>query len=91
MATSLEGLPDTIVELSVNLSNTDDNLGFITGNLTSISQRAALISSNLGEYEKIVTHSKSSMENVKSMLTNIQTNLVFNLTAAAVVMTLLRL
>ena len=91
LAKNLEGLPDQFVEMSVKLSSTDDNLGLIQGNLTTMSDSVGLISSSLGEYEKMVVQSESSMDNVVTMLTNIQSNLPTLLNGVAIVMTLLLL
>jgi uncharacterized coiled-coil protein SlyX len=91
LAKSLEGLPKTFIEMSVNLSTTDDNLGSIRGNLTTMSDSVGLISSSLGEYEKMVVQSQSSMDNLISILTSMQSNLATILNGAAIVLTLLLL
>jgi hypothetical protein len=89
LATNLKGLPDTFVEMSVKLSTTDDNLGSIRENLTTMSDSVGLISSSLGEYEKMVIQSQSSMDNLTSILTNIQYNLATILNGVVIVITLL--
>jgi hypothetical protein len=89
LAANLEGLPDTFVNMSVNLSSADDNLGSIRGNLITMSDSVGFISSSLGEYEKMIIQSQSSMDNLNSILTNIQSNLTTILNGVAIVLTLL--
>ena len=89
LAANLEGLPDTFVNMSVNLSSADDNLRSIRGNLTTMSDSVGFISSSLGEYEKMIIQSQSSMDNLNSILTNIQSNLTTILNGVAIVLTLL--
>jgi uncharacterized protein YukE len=75
LATTLNDLPATFSEMAVNLDTADDNLDVIQGYLTTMSESTALISQSLIEYESMVLQSKSSMENVSSILVNIQQNL----------------
>jgi hypothetical protein len=88
LASNLESLPDTFVEMSANLSATDDKLVAIQGNLVTMSDSVALISSSLSEYETMIVQSKSSMDNLTSILTNIQSNLATILNAMAIVLSL---
>ena len=88
MATSLEGLPDTFVDISANLSATGENLESIQGNLVTMSDSVGKISSSLSEYEKMVTQSKSSMDNLASILADLQKNLPAILNGAAIVLSL---
>jgi methyl-accepting chemotaxis protein len=88
LAIILGELPDTFNEMAVNLDAADDNLDEIQGNLTTMSASTALISRSLGEYENMVLQSKSSMDNLTSMLTSIQTNLSNILNIAAIALSL---
>jgi hypothetical protein len=88
LAEQLEGLPDTFVSISTNLSTTDDNLGSIQTNLMTMSDSVLLISSSLGDYERMLTQSQTSMDNLKTMLTNLHLNLASILNALAIGMTL---
>ena len=88
VASNLEGLPDTFVEMSVNLSATDDNLETIQDNLITMSDSVGLISSSLSEYERMIIQSKSSMDDLTSILTNIQSNLPTILNGVVIVLTL---
>jgi len=88
LAVNLEGLPDTFVEMSVNLSATDDNLGSIQGNLTTMSDSVGFISSSLGEYKKMIDQSKSSMDDLTSILMNVQSNLATILNGMVIGLTL---
>jgi hypothetical protein len=88
LASNLEGLPDTFVEMSVNLSATDDNLETIQGNLITMSDSVGLISSSLSEYERMIIQSKSSMDDLTSILTDIQNNLATILNGLVIVLSL---
>jgi hypothetical protein len=88
MAANLEGLPDTFVEMSVNLSDTDDNLRSIQENLITMSDSVGLISSSLGEYQGKIIQSQSSLDDLTSILTNLQSNLPTILNWVAIVLTL---
>jgi hypothetical protein len=88
MAANLEGLPDTFVEMSVNLSDTDDNLRSIQENLITMSDSVGLISSSLGEYQGKIIQSQSSLDDLTSILTNLQSNLPTILNGVAIVLTL---
>ncbi len=88
LASNLEGLPDTFVEMSVNLSAIDDNLETIQGNLITMSDSVGLISSSLSEYERMIIQSKSSMDDLTSILTDIQNNLPTILNGVVIVLSL---
>lgn len=88
LATGLEGLPDTFVNISADLSTTDDKLDAVQQNLETMSESVKLISSSLSEYERMVAQSKSSMDNVRSILTTVQTNLPTILNVGAIVLSL---
>lgn len=88
LAVNLGSLPEAFVGMSADLSATDDNLGSIQENLITMSDSVGLISASLGEYERMVIQSQSSMDDVTSILTNIQSNLVNILNGTAIVLTL---
>ena len=88
LASNLEGLPDTFVTMSADLSATDDKLVAIQENLVTMSESVGLISSSLGEYQEMIVQSKSSMDNLASILTNIQNNLPTILNGVAIVLSL---
>jgi len=88
LAANLEGLPDTFVTVSESLSDTDQNLASVQTNLVTMSTSIKVISSSLSEYEAMVIQSKSSMDEVISMLTNIQNNLSRILNWVAIVITI---
>ncbi len=88
LAANLEGLPDTFVEMSANLRDTDENLASIQGNLVTMSTSVKTISSSLSEYENMVIQSKSSMDEVKTILVTIQNNLTTILNWVVIVITL---
>jgi uncharacterized protein YukE len=91
LAVNLEKLPETFVNLSGDLSTTDNNLTAIHGNLTTMSQSVGLISSSLEEYKNMVNQSQSSMDNLSTLLTNIKTDLAGIINGAMIVITLLLL
>lgn len=88
LASNLEGLPDTFVTMSADLSATDDKLVAIQENLVTMSESVGLISSSLGEYQEMIIQSKSSLDNLASILTNLQSNLPTILNGAAIVLSL---
>ncbi len=88
LASSLEGLPDTFIGMSKSLSTTDEKLASIQGNLITMSDSVKLISSSLSEYERMVAQSKSSMDNVRTILKTVQDNLIAILDWGAIVLTL---
>lgn len=89
LAGSLEGLPATFTEMSANLSETDDQLAAVQENLVTMSESVGVISSSLGEYEAMIGESKASMDNLTSILTDLQSNLGTYLNGVAIVLTLL--
>ena len=88
LAANLKGLPDTFVAMSGDLAATNDNLAAIQENLLSMSDSVKLISSSLSEYQTMVIQSKSSMDNLTSILTSIQSNLPTILNVGAIVLSL---
>jgi uncharacterized coiled-coil protein SlyX len=88
LATNLQDLPGTFVEMSADLSATDDKLAAVQENLVTMSDSVGLISSSLGEYKTMVAQSRSSMGNLKSILTGVQNNLPTILNVAAIVLSL---
>ncbi|MBN1658222.1 MAG: hypothetical protein JXA93_07455 [Anaerolineae bacterium] len=89
LATNIEGLPDTFVAISEDLSTTDEKLAAVQDNLITMSDSVAMISSSLSEYERMVVESKGSMDDLASILTNIKSNLPNILNVTAIVLTLL--
>jgi hypothetical protein len=75
IASSLEGLPDTFVGMSGDLSSTDEKLEDVQGNLITMSDSVGLISSSLSEYDRMIIESQSSMDDLTSILKSIQSNL----------------
>lgn len=88
LATNLEGLPDTFTRVATSLSDTDEKLAAVQGNLVTMSDSVKLISSSLGEYQSMLTQSRSSMDNLTSILSSFQTNLPTILNWAAIVLSL---
>jgi len=88
LAANLEGLPDTFVGMSVSLSATDDKLVTIQDNLITMADSVGLISSSLGEYQKMILQSQSSMDNLTLVLTNIQENLAAILNGVVIALSL---
>ncbi len=91
LATQFESLPAMFTEMAVNLDKADDSLGTIQSSLVTMSDSVSMISSSLSEYEIMVTQSGSSMDNLKSVLTNLQTNLSTILNGATIAITLILL
>jgi hypothetical protein len=75
MAISLEGLPDTLAEVSANLDTADDNLAVVESSLTTMADSVKVISSSLTEYKVMVVESRSSMDNLRPILSGLEDNL----------------
>ena len=88
VASNLEGLPDTFVEMSADLGTTDEKLVVVQENLVTMSDSVGLISSSLSEYEEMVIESKSSMDELTTILTSIHNNLGTILNGVAIALTL---
>lgn len=88
LAASLRDLPGTFVAMAADLNAADDNLAVVQENLITMSGSVKLISSSLGEYQAMVADSKSSMDNLISILTGVQTNLPTILNLGAIVLSL---
>ncbi|HET90193.1 MAG TPA: hypothetical protein ENN99_05575 [Chloroflexi bacterium] len=88
LAANLDSLPDTFVEMSVNLGATDENLEAIQENLITMSDSVGLISSSLEEYERMIIQSQSSMDDLTSILTSIRSDLTTILNGVMIVLTL---
>lgn len=74
LSTTLSTLPETFTEMAANLDKADDNLVIIQDNLTTMSTSVALISESLTEYQTMIAQSQASMDNLRSILDNIQKN-----------------
>ncbi|MBN1921438.1 MAG: hypothetical protein JW892_09350 [Anaerolineae bacterium] len=88
LATSLEKLPDTFVEMATGIGATDDNLASVKDNLVTMSTSVQRISTSLSEYQDMAAQSQSSLDDVTAILKNLQTNLPSILNGAALVLTL---
>lgn len=88
LASNLESLPDTFVTMSADLGATDDKLVAIQENLVTMSESVGLISLSLGEYQEMIVQSKSSLDNLTSILTNLRNNLPTILNGVAIVLSL---
>lgn len=89
LATNLEDLPAMFTEMSANLSKADGNLDSIQENLTTMSASVTLISSGLSEYQRMVYQSKSSLDNLLTILTQIENNLPKFINGATIIFGLL--
>jgi predicted nucleic acid-binding Zn-ribbon protein len=85
---TLEKLPDTFTQMATNLGNAKINIDSIKGNLTTMSDSVKLISKSLEEYKNMVGQSQASIDNLKTVLTNIQNNLNMILTGMLIVISL---
>lgn len=91
MATQFESLPAMFTDMATNLDKADDSLGTIESSLVTMSDSVKFISTSLGEYETMLNQSESSMDNVKSVLTGLQTNMNTIINGAAIALTLILL
>ena len=88
LASHLEDLPETFVEMSANLRTTDAKLVIIQENLVTMSSSVGRISSSLSDYEEMLVESKSSMDDLTAMLTSVRNNLETILNGVALVLSL---
>jgi hypothetical protein len=88
LASNLEGLPDTFVQVSANLSTTDEKLVVVQESLVTMSGSVERISSSLSDYESMIVQSRSSMDDLTSILKNIQDNLATILNGVAIALSL---
>jgi len=91
LALSLNDMPGAFTEMAANIDQADDNLVKIEDNLSTMSGSVAQISDSLGEYQKMVGQSKSSMDNLRSMLADFQDNLDQTINYALITLTVLML
>jgi hypothetical protein len=89
LADSLEDLPGMFTDMSANLGKADDNLVTVQNSLTTMSESVLKISTSLNEYKVMVAESKSSMNNIRTMLTSFQASLPTVLNWTAIVLTLI--
>jgi hypothetical protein len=89
LATSLETLPAMLTEMAANLDSADDNLLVIQSSLTTMADSVSLISGCLSEYKLMVAQSRSSMDDLRPILTNLEDNLPRIMNGAAVGLTLI--
>lgn len=91
LAEELDGLPDTFTQMADDIDKADDNLVTIQGNLITMSESIGLISQSLSDYQTMVARSKTSMDNLKALLTSVQTNQDRIINGTTIVLTLLLL
>ena len=70
------------------MDKADGNLVTIQSDLNSMAKNVALISDGLTEYQTMIGESKTSMDNMKSLLTNTRNNLGRILNGTMIVLTL---
>ena len=74
LAVSLEDMPDTFIEMAKNMKNADDNLVKIQTDLKSMAENVGEIADGLKEYNDMVIDSQSSMEELKTLVSNLREN-----------------
>ncbi len=79
LAASLEGMPDTFIEMSENIDHADDNLARIQDDLTSMSESVGAIADGLKEYDEMVSESESSLKELKTLVGSFRDNLTATL------------
>lgn len=88
LSLSLEDMPAQFEEMAAGVDKADDNLVLIQDNLVTISENVALISDSLGEYQSMIASSNDSMDDLKTMLTDLQSDMGRFINIAAAVLTL---
>jgi methyl-accepting chemotaxis protein len=84
LASTLADLPAMFTEMSASIDTADDNLDLVQTNLITMSDSVSLISNSLSKYETMVGQSRSSMDNLTAILTNIENNLPSILNGVAI-------
>lgn len=89
LSTSIEEMPASLETVAGSLDEVGGSLDLIKDNLDTMSENVLLISTGLGQYQGMVSQSHASMDNLKSILTDLQTNLPTILNAVTIVIALL--
>jgi methyl-accepting chemotaxis protein len=86
LSTSIQDMPASFKDMAANLDKADNNLETIQTDLDSMSKNVALISTSLAQYQTMVDDSQSSMDDLKTMITEIQGNLVRTINIVTIVL-----
>ncbi len=86
LSKSMQDMPDTFIEMSADLEKADDNLVLVKDSMTLMSDNVSLISDSLTQYKDVVSQSKTSTDNLNSILTGFQSNLEKYLNITALVL-----
>jgi len=81
-------MPDTFIEMSTDLDKADDNLGLVKDSMSLMSENVSLISESLSQYQMMISQSKTSTDNLSSMLTNFKNNIGNIINIASIVLIL---
>jgi hypothetical protein len=74
LSASIQEMPATFIDISTNIDKADDNLDLVKTNLETMSTSVALISTSLSQYQDMIGQSKTSLENINGILTNLDGN-----------------
>ncbi len=88
LSKSMEDMPDIFIEMSSDLDKADDNLVLVKDSMILMADNVALISDSLTQYQEMISESKTSTDNLKSILTGFQRNLDNILNVTFIVMIL---
>jgi len=75
LSASIQGMPATFKGISTDMEKADDNLELVKSNLDIMSKNVALIGTSLKQYQAMIGESRTSMDNILSILTGVQNNL----------------
>jgi paraquat-inducible protein B len=89
LSESIQAIPAMLSDLAVGVDEAGGNLDLIEGNLDTMAESVTLISVGLSRYQVTITESRTSMDDLESLLTEVQTNLSRILNVATLIVALL--
>jgi cytoskeletal protein RodZ len=84
----MEDMPDIFIDMSSDLDKADDNLVLVKDSMLLMSDNVSMISDSLTQYQRMIRESKTSTDNLISILAGFQKNLDNILNVTFIVMVL---
>lgn len=88
LSKSMEDMPDIFIDMSSDLDKADDNLVLVKDSMLLMSDNVSMISDSLTQYQRMIRESKTSTDNLISILAGFQKNLDNILNVTFIVMVL---
>jgi hypothetical protein len=88
LSKSMEDMPETFIGIAADLDKADENLVMVKDSMILMSVNVSLISDSLTQYKSMISQSKTSTDNLKSILTGFQSNLpnILNITSIVLIL-----